>query len=111
MIFLCWKEILFETFRAMNEARPFKLVFSLEVPEFSQETGRRLARALDSATAEGLLDFLNSPPTIRRARSPRGEWDISFPDFDSFHARALPPFQTLLSCIVGPPNTGSVSVQ
>ena len=57
---------LFETLRRMNEIRPFKLVFLPEAPESRQEKVRReLAEALDSVTASGLLDFLDSPPTIR----------------------------------------------
>ena len=48
----------------MNGIRPFKLVFLLEVSDF-QEGRRELTRALDSVTVRGLLDFLDSPPTIR----------------------------------------------
>ena len=59
---------LFETLRMMNVARPFELVFSLEVSDSYQGKARReLAEALDSVTARGFLDFLDSPPTIRRA--------------------------------------------
>jgi len=66
MVYSRWK-YMFETLRAMSEVRPFVLVFLLEVPDFSQgeESRRKLARALDLVTAEGLLDFLDSPPTIR----------------------------------------------
>jgi len=65
MVYFRWKDT-FRTLRMMNEIKPFKLVFSLEVPDFSWEEARqKLARALDSVTAEGLLDFLGSPPTIR----------------------------------------------
>jgi len=57
---------LFETLRKMNEIRPFKLVFLPDAPEYRQEKVRReLAEALDSVAAEGLLDFLDSPPTVR----------------------------------------------
>jgi len=46
--------------------RPFKLVFLLEVPRTSRvEARRELVGALDWVVAEGLLDFLESPPTIR----------------------------------------------
>jgi len=57
---------LFEALRTMKEIRSFKLVFLLDVPSRSYEGGRRgLAGALDLVNAEGLLDFLDSPPTIR----------------------------------------------
>jgi hypothetical protein len=60
---------LFETLRTMNGVRPFKLVFLLADPDFSQEeTRQELAGALDSVTARGLLDFLGSPPTFRSQR-------------------------------------------
>ena len=56
----------FEMLRRVSEVGPFKLVFLLEVPHSSQvEARRELARALDWVVAEGLLDFLDSPPTIR----------------------------------------------
>ena len=59
---------LFDALRTMDVIRPFKLVFLLEVPDDSQAKVRReLAEALDSVNARGLLDFLDSPPTIRRA--------------------------------------------
>jgi len=66
--------VLFETLRAMNRIRPFKLVFSIPVSDFFQgemrriflgEVRRKLTEALDSVAADGLLDFLDSPPTIR----------------------------------------------
>ena len=47
----------------MNGIRPSKLVFLLEVSDF-QEERRELTKALDSVTTRGLLDFLDSPPTI-----------------------------------------------
>jgi hypothetical protein len=57
---------LFETLRQMNEVRPFKLVFSLEIPNpYLVVPLQKLVEALDLATAKGLLDFLDSPPTIR----------------------------------------------
>ena len=56
---------LFQTLRTMNEVRPFKLAFLAEVSGFYLEGGRqKLASALDSVIAEGLLDFLESPPNI-----------------------------------------------
>jgi len=54
----------FEALHMMNVVRPFKLVFLLEVSYFL-EARRELEEALASVTARGLLDFLNSPPTIR----------------------------------------------
>ena len=74
---------LFETLRMMSEARPFKLTFLLEVSDLYQEEGRReLVEALDSVTAKGFLDFLDSPPTIRRVPYPQQDDDMSSPDFD-----------------------------
>ena len=64
--------VLCEGLRELNEVRPFKLVFSFEGPYSSPEDAQRvLTRCLRSATARGLLDFLDSPPTIRIARSRR----------------------------------------
>ena len=54
----------FEALRMMNVVRPFKLVFLLEVSCFL-ESRWELKEALVSVTARGLLDFLDSPPTIR----------------------------------------------
>lgn len=74
---------LFRTLGDAHEIRPFKLVFLLEVPYFYQgEAERRLAEALGLVTARGLLDFLGSPPTIRRGRSRRHGRDLFFPDSD-----------------------------
>jgi len=57
---------LFETLRKMNGVRPFKLVFLLEPSDLYQENVRQeLAGVLDSVNANGFLDFLDSPPTIR----------------------------------------------
>lgn len=52
-----------ETLRTMNGVRPFKLVFLLE----DRYLEGLLTEALDSMTAKGFLDFLDSPPTIRHA--------------------------------------------
>ena len=58
--------MLFETLRTMNEVKPFKLVFLLVVPiRLQEEARRKVAEAIDSVTAKGFLDFLDSPPTIR----------------------------------------------
>ena len=55
-----------DTLCTMNEVRPFRLVFLLEVPYPYQEISRRwLAETLDSLTARGSFGFLNSPPTVR----------------------------------------------
>ena len=83
IIGLPWEVTFFETLGTMSETRPFKLVFLLEDSDFDQrEAPRELTEALDSVVAKGFLDFLDSPPTIRRARAPlQGGWDMSFPDF------------------------------
>ena len=60
---LPWAVELFGMFGRMKEARRFKLVLSLDVSD-PFEARSELAEALDSATASGLLDFLDSPPTI-----------------------------------------------
>jgi hypothetical protein len=65
---------LFETLRTVNEVRPFKLVFLLvALDPFREETRQKLAEALDSVTAGGILDFFDSPLTIRSGRS-RERW-------------------------------------
>jgi len=58
----------FDALRMMKEVRPFKLVFSSEfLPSlvYVEQAQRRLVEALDRVNAEGLLDFLDSPSTIR----------------------------------------------
>ena len=68
--------VLCEGLRELNQVRPFKLVFSFEGPYSSPEEARHiLTRCLRSATALGLLEFLNSPPTIRIARTRRHGWN------------------------------------
>jgi hypothetical protein len=65
----------FETLRTMNGIRPFKLVFLLVAPDPSWgEARRKLEEALDSVMARGLLDFLDSPPTIRSGRIREQGW-------------------------------------
>jgi hypothetical protein len=65
---------LFETLRKMSGVRSFKLVFLLVGPEpLLGEVRRKLADTLDLVTARGLLDFLDSPPTIRSERY-RKQW-------------------------------------
>ena len=56
---------LFETLRTINGVRPFELVFMIEgFGLYQEETRKELEGVLDSVTAEGLLDFLGSPPNI-----------------------------------------------
>jgi len=66
---------LFETLRKMNEVRRFKLVFLVEA-ENARHARRELETALVSVAAKGLLDFLDSPPTIRTARPRYYKWDF-----------------------------------
>ena len=54
---------LFGTLRTVNEIRPFKLAFLLDVSE--GEVLRKLVGELDLVATNGFLDFLDSPPTIR----------------------------------------------
>ena len=71
--------MLFETLCTMNGVRPFKLVFLLMVPDVSLgEAQQQLGGALDLVIARGALDFLDSPPTIRNARSCKRWWHMSF---------------------------------
>jgi hypothetical protein len=70
---------LFETLRTMNEIRTFKLAFLLVAPDLHRENARRmLTGALGPAAASGLLDFLDSPPTIRCTRFPEYKCDLTF---------------------------------
>ena len=74
LIFVLWHDqftrllsddTLFLTLRTMTEVRPFKLAFLLQVPHLPSREGRRKFEAtLESVITEGLLDFLDSPPTI-----------------------------------------------
>ena len=70
---------LFETLREMHKVRRFKLVFLLEVDDI-WDARRELAEALDSVADKGLLDFLDSPPTVRTIRPRYCRWDSI--DFD-----------------------------
>ena len=65
---------LFETLRKMHDVRPFKLVFLLEDWD-RWNTRRRLAENLNLVTGNGLVDFLDSPPTIRRAQIYQAMWN------------------------------------
>ena len=69
----------FETLRRMHELRPFKLVFLLKASD-RWNTPRGFARVLESVAVKSLIDFLDSPPVIRTARSCHSEWEIL--DFD-----------------------------
>ena len=61
-------DMLCETLRRMNEVRSFKLVFLFEGLYCGVEEARRvLARSLELFIMKGVLDFLDSPPTIRIA--------------------------------------------
>lgn len=56
----------FETLRKMNQVRPFKLVFLFEdAGSHREETRQELVDALDTVIAQGLLDFLDAPPTVK----------------------------------------------
>jgi hypothetical protein len=69
---------LFETLRAMNKVRPFKLVFLLMAPRLSLgEAHQKFAGAFDSVIARGLFDFLDSPPIFRSDRFREQWWDTS----------------------------------
>ena len=59
----------------MNEFKPFNLVFLLEVLDRSCEERRMLEEVLESVAEQGLLDFLDFPPTIRVEQIPRGGWE------------------------------------
>jgi hypothetical protein len=66
---------LFETLRTMNQARPLRLVFLLITPDpLLGEARQKLEGAFDSVATRCLLDFLDSPPIIRSARSPELRW-------------------------------------
>ena len=68
--------MLFETLRTMNQVRPFRLVFLVAEPgPFWEVARQRVVEALDSLTARGLLDFLDSPHTIRSAQTHEQGWD------------------------------------
>lgn len=63
--YLRWEVKLFNTLRMMSEIRPFKLAFLLEGPSPSRWEARQLVEVLESVAAKGLLDFLDSPPSVR----------------------------------------------
>ena len=55
---------LFMALRAVNEVRQFELVLLLK-PTESGEVLQESAEIIDTLTARDLLDFLDSPPTVR----------------------------------------------
>ena len=56
----------FETLRTMSEVRPFRLVFLLQVHSPPTKEARlRLGRVVESLIENRLLDFLNSPTSVR----------------------------------------------
>jgi len=69
---------LFKALREMAEVRRFKLVFLVEAVD-EQGARQKLVTALHSVAANGLLDFLDSPPTIRTACPRHHRW--GFLDF------------------------------
>jgi len=71
----------FNALRTMNEARPFKLVFSLEVWDSPYREMRWwLIEAVELAITEGTFDFLDSPPVVRIAQSRHYEFGGLFDD-------------------------------
>lgn len=58
--------VMFGTLRAMAKVRPFKLVLLLQVPHPPKIEERQVfERTVESAVAQGLFNFLSSPPTTR----------------------------------------------
>jgi len=78
MTFLPQNVVPLEALSKMNEIRPFKLVFLVEVLKFfGWGMRRRFERTLDSVIARGLLKSFDSLPVIRWAQ-PRRRWrDVS----------------------------------
>ena len=72
---LPWAATLFKELRAANEVRPFKLVLLLRMSHF-HEAQKELKADLESAAMKVLLNFLDSPPTIRFTQSPHYRWDF-----------------------------------
>ena len=60
---------LLETLDRINDVRPFKLVFLLEVSDSLRDLARqKVTEMLEILTTRGLLNFLDSPPALRIAR-------------------------------------------
>ena len=64
---------MYDTLRRMYKVRPYVLVFLLLVSEKSSElvVRRTWEGAVNTATAKGLLNFLESPPSIHFTRRGR----------------------------------------
>jgi len=61
--------------RAIHDVRPFKLAFLLEVSGGVRPGAQYdMMEALKSTAAKGLLDFLDSPPTIRTGSLDHPPW-------------------------------------
>ena len=60
----------FEALRMVHRVRSFKLVFLLYIYHLPHERQRVFERALETASAGGLLNFLDSPPVVRSAKVP-----------------------------------------
>lgn len=70
------RDAIFETLRAMHKVKRFKLAFLLEVPDSLQwDAQQRLGLALGSVATRGFLDFLDSPPTVRRTKFREVRWN------------------------------------
>lgn len=75
LVFVVWYDqfvhllsdaMFFGTLRAMYEVRRFNLGLLVQVPHpTSRERRERFELALAAVTDKGLLDFLDSPPTVR----------------------------------------------
>jgi len=74
--YLPQKVALFDTLRAMNKVRRFKLVFLIDTLDGHRWARQALAEALKLVIACGFVDFLDSPPTIRVAEDRYSEWDF-----------------------------------
>jgi len=70
---LSWAVRFFGVLRRMHEVRHFKLVFLLEA---FWDARQKLMEALDAVIVKGLLDFLDSLPTIRIAQPRHYQWDV-----------------------------------
>lgn len=65
---------LFHTLRKMNEIKRFKLIFLLRILDWSQGEQRAFEEVLESVAAKGLLDFLETPHTIRAEGVTHYQW-------------------------------------
>ena len=60
----------FEVLRMVHRIRPFKLVFLLYIYHLPHGDERVFERALETASAGGHFNFLDSPPAVRSAKIP-----------------------------------------